>query len=338
MEEVLDIRLDEDQVAATAERVKTVCDAIGMRVDDNESIFLARELEQIKAKEFETRKPPRRGRLLVPISTEISPDAESYTYRVYDETGAAKIITDYAGDLPSFDALAKEVTAKVYTAGGEFHYSVQELRSAIKAGRNLEARKQKAAVRGFEKMENDIILSGQKALGTTGLINSEAANGGNVPTLGVLADGAGGLKTWASKTAEQIIRDLDAMLISVRTTSKGEHEVNVIVLPLSSYGLINSKPFSTSGGSDKTVLSWWLANHPGVEVTWLNELETAGTGGVKRMIGYVRDPEMLECEIPSSYEQLPPQADGLMLSVPCFSRIGGVSWYFPLSAVYSDGI
>lgn len=336
--ENVEIRLDEAKVAQTAKHVEATCAAIGFNADADESLFLARELETILAREFEKKYPERKARKLVPISTEVDPGSETYTYRVYDEFGAAKVITDYAKDLPTFDALAREVSAKVVSLGGSYGYSVQELRAAAKAGKSLDSRKQRAAVRGFEKAENDILLLGDANTGMLGLLKAAAADGGNVPTVSIPADGTGSTKTWSTKTADQIIRDLDLLVNTVRTQSKGIHEANTVLLPLEAWGIANSKPYSTAGGSDKTVLAWWKANHPGVEVGWVNELSTAGAGATTRAMAYVRDPEMLEGHIPQPYEQFPPQAKGLTFSVPCHSRIGGVAWYFPLSAVYGDGI
>jgi hypothetical protein len=336
--ETKEIKLDEAQVARTAEIVATEAEKLGLRMDAEESIFFARQLEHMLAKEFEVKYPDRKARLLIPISGEVDPGAESYTYPVYDRLGLSKIISDYSADLPTFDALAREVTAKIVSHGGSFKYSVQELRSAVMAKKPIEERKRRAAVAGMSDTENRLLLLGDSTFNIAGFLKSDAANGGNVPLVSIPADGTGSSKLWSTKTAELIIRDLNLLVRTVRTQSKGVHVPTTVLLPESSHGIIASTPYSIGGGSDKTILAWWMANNPGVEIDWLNELETAGGSSLRRMMAYVRRPDMVEGHIPVPYEQFPPQAKNLSFMVPVHGRFGGVAFYYPLSACYGDGI
>lgn len=336
--ETLEIRLDEAVVSDLAAHIRQISAGMGERMDADESIFFARELEHIKAKEFDVDYPELKARTLIPISTEVNPGAETITYRQYDMVGAAKIIKDYADDLPSFDALGKEFTAKIVPIGGSYSYSLQELRAAIMAKRSIDTKKQQAAVFGMRKFENDLLLLGDSTRSILGLLKSSVAQGGAVPTVSIPADGTGSSKAWTAKTSELIIRDLDLIVRTVRQNTKMIEEVTTILLPLEAWGVANSKPFSVTGGSDKTVLQWWKANNPGIEVLALNELATAGASSVSRAMAFVRRPDKVEGQIPQDYEQLPPQPKNLKFMVPCHSRCAGVIWYKPWSAVYGDGI
>lgn len=336
--EAVEIKLDEARVSSLAGVISRLSEQMGEKMDDGESIFFARQLEFIKAREFSVDYPELKARRIIPISTEVDPGAETITYRQYDMVGAAKVISDYSDDLPSFDALGKEFTSKIVGLGGSYGYSIQELRAAIMAKKSLDRRKQEAAVFGMRKKENTILFMGDSAHNILGFLKAAAADGlgGNVPTVSIPADGAGATKTWSTKSSVQIIRDLSLLLRTVREQTKGIENATTILLPLSSWGIINSKPYSDL--SDKTVLQWFLANNPGIEIDWLNELETAGASSVRRSMAFTRRPEKVEGQIPQDYEQLPPQPDGLRFSIPCHSRVGGVIWYKPFSAVYGDGI
>jgi hypothetical protein len=340
MEEVMEIRLDEAKVAATAKHLAGVCQGLGMnlKADAEESLFLAQELEHMMAREIETIYPERRARKFIPIGTSIPAGAQTYAYKVYDHRGAAKIIADWATDLPMFNALARKEIAQIVELGGAFGYSIAELEAAAMAGTPLEVREQQAAVKGFEKAENDILFFGSAANNIMGFLNADSANGGNVPTLSLPSDGTGASRLWSTKTAELIIRDLDQLVETAIQQSKGAFEINTILLPRSRWGVINTKPVSIGGGSDKTIKSWWMANHPGIEIDWLYELETAGANDTARAMAYFRSPEVVEGQIPLQYQQRPAQPKGLGIIIPCRSRIGGCSWTQPLGALYADGI
>lgn len=63
----------------------------------------------------------------------------------YDRTGVAKIINNYATDLPRADVKGKPTTAYVKSVGDSYGYSVQEMRASRLAGKSLDVRKAEAA-------------------------------------------------------------------------------------------------------------------------------------------------------------------------------------------------
>jgi hypothetical protein len=219
-----------------------------------------------------------------------------------------------------------------------FTYSLEDIDRAVMTGTDLPAEKQRAVVKGFEKGENDILFFGDPQFKLQGFLNAHAANGGNIGIHNLPSDGTGSSRSWANKTPTQIIRDLDEMVESVISQSKNQVVPTVVILPRSRWAIINNTPVSLAGGSDKTIKTWWEANHPGITLDWLYELETAGVGNATRALCYKRDPEVVEGQIPMQYDQLPPQSRGLGFLVPARSRIGGVAWTMPLGALYFDGI
>ena len=85
--------------------------------NDEVGVFLARELETILARTFEVEYADIKYSSLIPISTEVGPGADSFTYRVFDKQGSMKVIGDKAQDLPRADVLRKEVTHPVRSLG-----------------------------------------------------------------------------------------------------------------------------------------------------------------------------------------------------------------------------
>ncbi len=335
----IEIVLDEAEVSAYGERIRTICADGGENLDADEGIFLARELLFEKAGEIDRVYPDLKARQVIPIASDIDEGADSYKYTTYDRRGQSKIVTDYDTKLPTFDVVAGEVFAKLVTHAGAFRYSIQELARAARARKPLLERKRAAANWGIRKTENTLLFLGSAADNIGGFLNGDGANGGvdlGVPTITLESDSSDNDKRFNKKTPKQIVRDLAALISGVRTQSKRTEEPNTILLPETVYGYINSTPFGVD--SERTILSWFLLNNPGVEIGWLLELETAGDGVDTRAIVYRRDPSKVAGQVVIPYRELPPQPDNLHFKVPCYAKGGGTDWLYPLSGAYADGI
>jgi hypothetical protein len=55
------------------------------------------------------------------------------------------------------------------------------------------------------------------------------------------------------------------------------------------------------------------------------------------VVAYLRNPEVLELEIPQDFEQFAPERRNLEFIVNCHARCGGVLVYQPLAMAYMDG-
>lgn len=67
---------------------------------EDASVFFARELDYIKAETYDVLYPEFTANNLFPTSSEVDPGAQSVTFYSYDKSGFAKIIQNYATDLP----------------------------------------------------------------------------------------------------------------------------------------------------------------------------------------------------------------------------------------------
>ena len=105
-----------------------------LRHDGDETAFFNRQLEFIKAKTFDILFPELKARSVLPVDFSAGPGAESITYRQFDQAGIAKIIANYAQDLPRADISGKEFTAKVRSLGASYGWTLQEIRAAKMAG------------------------------------------------------------------------------------------------------------------------------------------------------------------------------------------------------------
>lgn len=304
----------------------------GLRCDANESMFMLRQLDYIKQQTYDIKYPELKARKLIPVSSEADPGAENIFYRQYDQSGIAKIISNYADDLPDADVSGKEFSAVVKTLGASYKYSIQEMRAAVYGNVPLEQRKANAARRSIAQKENKIAFFGDAQTGLVGLFTAPNVTAVVIPNTGV-----GPSTQWVNKTPDQILFDMNLVANTVVSTSLGVENPDTMLLPLAQYNYVAST--ARSDFSDKTILNYFLENNPYIKgVEWLNELKGAGVGATDRMYAYRRSPEVLTLEIPSDFEQLELEKRNLVYKVPCIERIGGVLVYYPLAIAYGDGI
>ena len=134
----------------------------GMHFDSAEdaSVFFARELDFVKAQSYDVEYPEFTALKLFPMSSEVDPGAETITYYSYDKVGLAKIISNYATDLPRADVKGKPTTAIIKSIGDSFGYSIQEMRASRMAGKSLDTRKAEAARYQIDYLNNKIAWNG----------------------------------------------------------------------------------------------------------------------------------------------------------------------------------
>lgn len=301
-------------------------------LDADESVFFARELEFVKSKSYDKKYPELKARTLIPVSNEAEPWADAIVYESFDMVGFAKMIVGYSDDLPRADVKGTEFINPVKSVGASYGYNIMEVRKSRARGKNLEQRKANAAKRAILQEENRIAFLGDAKTNLKGFLNHA-----NVPVLTLPADGTGSTTTWSTKTTAQILRDMHAIVNAPINNTLGVEQPNTLLLPRTSYLYVKSTPWATNNDG-RTILDLFLQQQSGISVDWLNELETAGAGATKRAVAYRRDPEALTLEIPQDFEQFDPQPRNLEFVVPCHSRIGGVIFYYPMSATYADGI
>jgi len=299
----------------------------GQRLDAGETAALARQLEHIFAQTYDIKYSELKARRFIPVDTSVDPGAEYYTYRQWDQMGMAKIIANYADDLPRVDALAKEFPAPIKSLGAAYGFSIQDMRRSAMADSQLDSRKAATVRRAHEQAVDQIAAIGDSDAGLGGFTNNA-----NVPL--VTPDNA----PWSTATPLEIVADVNKLLNAIVTATLETFEPDTLLLDTASFQIINSRPMSSTGDSDKTILRFLLDNNPFLSnIDQWARLTTAGAGSTTRLVGYKRSDEVLALVIPQEFEQFAPQARNLEFVIPTHSRIGGVSVRYPLAMAYMDG-
>jgi hypothetical protein len=313
-----------------------------MNFDDAEaaSVFFARELDFVKSQSYDVEYPEFTALSLFPMSSEVDPGAETVTYYSYDKTGLAKIISNYATDLPRADVKGKPTTAIIKSLGDSYGYSIQEMRASRMAGKSLDTRKAESARYQIDYLNNKIAWNGDAETGLKGVLSTD----NDVP-LYTIANGAKGTTSWADKTEDEILADITGMLKQMATVTKKVEKPDTLALSSDAYIEIQNKRIE---GTATTVLKYIQDNIPDIkQIVSCPELDAdsvetnpyaAASDGKAVALLFKNDSRKLSIENPLPFMQYPIQTQGLEVVVPCEARTAGAMIYYPMSLLIAVGV
>jgi len=333
-----------DYAALMASQVPaTLAETPAMRFDSAEdaSAFYAAELDYLKSQTYDVLYPEFSALQLFPVSSEVDIGAETITFHSYDKTGFAKIISNYATDLPRVDIKGKPTTVPVKSVGDSYGYSVQEMRASRMAGKSLDVRKGEAARFAIDREINRIAWSGDEDTGLLGVLSPE----NDIPAYTPKENEKGGSTKFVDKTPMECLRDVNEFVEFTAKLTKSVERPDTLALPTDAYLYLANTPMviNPGTGATSTILKWILDHSPRlkniVECPELNDdSEITPYGGVGVAFMFKADAMKFTIEIPLPFYQHPVQPEGLEFKVPCESRMGGAVIYYPLSMLIIIGV
>ncbi len=332
-----------DRADARVLRNGNICQKLigdNMRFDSVEqaSIFFARELDYVKTQTYDVEHPEMTALNLLPVTSEIPEGAETFTYYSYDKTGMAKIINNYATDLPRADVKGKPVTGYVKSLGDSYGYSVQEMRASRMANKSLDVRKGESARYAMDYAVNKIAWAGDKENGLMGILSPD----NDIPkyVLSTVTVNGEERTEFRYKDADQILKDINGMQKYVSQITKNVEKPDTLVLPSHIYIDLSTRRIPDT---ETTVLKFLIDHAPYLkEVREANELQAESTDinptGSNVGFLFTNNERKLSLEIPMHFYQYPLQEKGLEIEIPCEERVAGMVIYYPLSALIVEGI
>ncbi len=303
--------------AAMNERLRWRCDATGV-------LHLARQLEDLDAKLYETKFPGAKAARLIPMKTNIDIGAETHTYQYGDISGRPRPATAPQGrDFPLIEVTGGSETITLGSWNAGYQYSVQELRRGAMSGVALDTAKANATRKVFGLNFELVMCSGSSEYGYKGL-----ANNANVSLVTPITG------TWSSATALQMIADVSKAIRAMKVDSKGAHECNLVVLPPSLMGRLE---ITLVANTAVTAIEHLRKTYPNIAFEEWALLETAGASDVARIVFAERSPDNYEGLNVVEFESFAPELEGMTYVVPCHQRLGGVLVRYPLALRYMDG-
>ena len=228
--------------------------------------------------------------------------------------------------------------------GLELKYTILELESAAKCGRPVDDQKYEALKLKHQMDIDEQVYTGDATLNQTGLVNHTlVTNVSNLP------NGAAASPLWSTKTPDEILQDVNAILQSAWAASGYAVMPKKILLPPVQFGLISTKIISTGAGNI-SVLKYLKENNI-VTASGGGELEfqpckwlvgagsggTFGTAGAERMVAYSQEKKYVRFPM-TMLQRTPLQYQSIYHACTYYCRIGVVEVVYPETIAYRDGL
>ncbi len=290
------------------------------RMDDAGSLFLARELDALRAKVYEVETPALNALSVFAVQSEAAGWQDTITYGLISDYGMARIISDYSDNIPMVGVYGQYLTVAIYTIGDAYSFSMKEIEKAQATGKGLSDRLAMAARRGVDAKINDLVWNGDEDYGIVGVFDNENIS----VSLTAPWDKDG------QKTMDGIVKAMQDIL----TITKGLYQANAVVLPVS-YSAALTQQLPNTNVSFKTFL---LQENPGLQITFAQELEDVDGQGNPGALVMVKSADVAAIEISQPFRQHPAQWNNLHAKVVCDARTAGLIVYKPLCLTLIKGI
>ncbi len=301
------------------------------RNDAPESLFFARDLEYQETKIYQTDYPAFKFREIFPVNNEGGEFITTISYKMYDRSGMAKVLSDYATDWPVVNLNATETRVPVKAIGDAALFSEDELGAAQKTGVPLESESIVQMRRGYEEKCDRVADAGDP----TGLMgwNSNPY----IPIATPTTSSGAGDDTWPNKTPDEILADLRLLYSTIVANTKGTHIPNTLIISAERALFLRQSRLSATNA---TLLSFIQAAFPGMQIVEWQRMTTAAVGGAQRCSMLERTPEVVEFKEPMPFKLYPLEKIPGTLTYKYLGRgkVGGVVMRKPLAACHMDGI
>jgi hypothetical protein len=306
-------------------------------VSDQQAMgFLVNQLSFIEKEVVQIKYPDIQYSFLIPVDTSAPEWTKSVTYYSVDRTGKANWFHHMAKDIHIADVERFKNEVGIEMADIGYRYSLEEISQAIQLGINLPTEKAAAATRASEEFVDTLALRGNAEKSFPGLINYPG-----VTT--VFAKEITGHTTWDTKSAAQIIADVNDLLTGQYTGTLTVEIADTLLLPVNALTLLATKRLDNTEISVLDYLQskniYTLLSGQRLTIRGVRGLEDAGGNGSGRAVAYRRDPTVVKFHMPMPHRFLPPwQTAPLVWDIPGIFRVGGVEIRRLGAVRYMDGI
>lgn len=285
------------------------------RIDDNDVLFFANELNHYDPREFETIKSGLSFLDTFHCNTSIDRGQETYSYNVYHGFGEAKEITKNSKDIPFVSANGKQFTTKFVNIGSAIEYTIQDLLASNVAKKDILSKLRSQAMRANFELMNKRCFFGNPQLGINGLFSDE-----NITNKKEVAK-AKGKTAWDEKTAEEILKDIIDTYNNCMEATNNLIRPDTLLISSLAYNQIATKIFNSFHGT--TILKQ-IETMLRVTVKSTAELNKAIDGETGCFIFFKNNSHYVEQLIPSFFHTEEPIRHMNGFEVGCFSRYGGL--------------
>jgi len=260
----------------------------------------------------------------------------------YATTGGSDggIVGGETNDIPVMQANISKDIWKVFTFSNILKVPFVDQAKLQGIGRSLDEILDKGIRLNYNKSIDNIVYVGLPSQNIYGLVNNPSITAMAAP------NGASGQSTWANKTPQEILADINTVIETTWANSQYDLTgmANHILIPPAQYGYIATELVSQAGNRSilDYVLENNLAHNQGVDLyiypsRWCIG---AGVGGKDRLVAYVNDEDRVNFDltVPLSRVMTQPMVTEMAYMTAYAAQFSQVKVLYTQTMVYMDGI
>jgi hypothetical protein len=325
---------------------------------DGDTLYLARDLEQVSAETLDVLRFPLIGRQVLPFVNELTPGADTWAYDMYNVASKAEWISNWATIVGNTGAGKTRVSLRPRYFGNSYQYTMADLeraamaRGKLASNRALDAEEARGCRLGHEQFLDTLVWDGDASRNMPGLPGILEAAGFSIGDFADISTAKGAEvqvpylrpshKLYTSGaftgTGPQVVEALTELVLSIGLNTGGGVKANKVLLPLS-FQIRMRQPYSNSILDGKTIEKVFLDNNPGVTIDYVYPLDSksavSGSPGGRAMAMF-QAPQTAKFVLAYDFKELPVQVTGMAYTIPTIAFVLGVVSQRPLQMAQMD--
>ena len=249
------------------------------------------------------------------------------------------LIFDATNDIPIVQADMSQSVAKCFNFAEFISISTLEQEKMINIGRDPMTFLNKGIRLHCDKAIDRNVYRGFEKVHSTGLVN-----GRNITRVSSPQTGTGNSSTWASKTADQILTDINTVIAGIWKACDCSSDAlpNHILVPVEQFGLLVTR--KVSDDSERSILTYVLENNltnqQGGQLIispckWCSGI---GSNNTDRMVCYINDPEKICFNLTQPLRRMETEYAEMRIKIPYIAQFSEVRFLYAQTVRYMDGI
>lgn len=260
----------------------------------------------------------------------------------YATTGgnANGIIGGETNNIPIMQAdLSKDVW-KVFTFANILKIPFVDQAKLQTIGRSLDSILDNGIRLNYNKSIDNLVYEGMPNMDVYGLVNNPNVTAVAAPV------GASGQTTWAHKTPDEILDDVNKLIVDTWTASEYDLTgmANHILVPPNQYAFLVNRKVSDAGNISilQFLLENNIARNQGIDLIIVPSrwVTGAGTGNKDRMVAYVNREDRVNFDLPVPLNRVmtQPSVTEMAYLTSYAAQLGQVKILYTTTIRYMDGI
>ena len=245
---------------------------------------------------------------------------------------------DAANEIPVIQADLSKHVARTFNWAEYMSFTVTEKEKMMSVGRDPETFLNKGIRLHCDKTIDRNVYKGFGKVNSTGLCNSPQI------TRASAWPGAGGGTQWYSKTADEILEDINEALTAVWQDNDCSSDAlpNHILIPPEQFGMLVTR--KVSDDSERSILTYVLENNiaarQGRELIispckWCSGI---GSGSSDRMVVYMNQVDRVCFNLTQPLRRMETEYAEMRIKIPYIAQFSEVRFLYPSTVRYVDGI